>query len=71
MASKKVSIKIDGKTYTGTVSSGTSTGTKKRSTRKQSAMGKKIMAEAKRIRKKSPNKKWTDCVKEAGKKLKK
>ena len=36
-----------------------------------SAMGKKITTEAKRIRKASPKKKWTTCMKEAGKKLKK
>jgi len=35
-----------------------------------SAMGKKITSEAKRIRKASPNKKWTTCMKEAGKKFK-
>lgn len=34
-------------------------------------MGSKIMSEAKKIRKASPLKKWTNCVKEAGKKLKK
>jgi len=50
--------------------------TKKTTTtkRKGSAAGadrlKKIITEAKRIRKESPNKKWTTCVKEAGKKLK-
>lgn len=36
-----------------------------------SAQGKKITSEAKRIRKASPNKKWTTCMKEAGKKFKK
>lgn len=36
--------------------------------RKLAARGKKIMAEAKKIRKKNPRKKWTTCVKEAGKK---
>jgi hypothetical protein len=36
-----------------------------------SAMGKKITSEAKRIRKASPGKKWTTCMKEAGKKFKK
>jgi len=35
-----------------------------------SAMGKAITGEAKRIRKSSPNKKWTTCMKEAGKKFK-
>ncbi len=35
-----------------------------------SAMGRKITGEAKRIHKASPNKKWTTCIKEAGKKLK-
>lgn len=34
-------------------------------------MGSKIMRKAKEIRKKSPGKKWTNCVKEAGKLLKK
>jgi hypothetical protein len=38
--------------------------------KKIASFGKKIMAEAKRIRRKSPSKKWTTCVKEAGKKLK-
>ena len=32
--------------------------------------GKEIMKIAKRIRKKSPNKKWTNCVKEAGREWK-
>jgi hypothetical protein len=32
--------------------------------------GKSIMKIAKRIRKSSPRKKWTTCVKEAGKKYK-
>ncbi len=36
---------------------------------KLSSMGKSIMAEAKRIRKANPRKKWTTCVKEAGKKF--
>ena len=36
-----------------------------------SAMGKKITSEAKRIRKASPGKKWTTCMKEAGRKFKK
>ena len=31
------------------------------------AMGKKIMTKAKAIRKANPRKKWTSCVKEAGK----
>jgi hypothetical protein len=44
---------------------------KKTGNKKVGAMGKKIMAEAKRIRKASPNKKWTTCVKEGAKKLKK
>jgi len=34
------------------------------------AMGKKITAEAKRIRKENPRKKWTTCIKDAGKNLK-
>jgi len=34
------------------------------------AMGSKIMTEAKRIRKAHPGKKWTTCVSEAAKKLK-
>lgn len=38
---------------------------------KLASQGKKIMTEAKKIRSKSPGKKWTTCVKEAGKKLKK
>ena len=33
-------------------------------------MGKSIMAEAKKIRKANPGKKWTACVKEAGKSFK-
>ncbi|MDD4699183.1 MAG: hypothetical protein PHV07_02860 [Oscillospiraceae bacterium] len=41
-------------------------------TKKQlSEMGKKITSEAKKIRKASPKKKWTTCMKEAGKKYKK
>lgn len=36
-----------------------------------SAQGKKIMGEAKKIRKASPKKKWTTCVKEAGRKFRK
>ena len=40
-------------------------------TKKQLASrGKKIMAEAKKIQKKHPRKKWTSCVAEAGKKFK-
>ena len=35
-----------------------------------SEMGSKIMAKAKQIRKKSPGKKWQNCVKEAGKAMK-
>jgi len=35
------------------------------------AQGKRLMNEAKRIRKASPAKKWTTCVKEAGKKFRK
>ena len=42
----------------------------KKSKAQMSAMGSKIMAEAKRIRKASPSKKWTTCVKEASKKIK-
>jgi hypothetical protein len=34
------------------------------------AKGKKIMAKAKEIRRKSPGKKWQTCVKEAAKSLK-
>lgn len=37
---------------------------------KLSEMGSKIMAKAKQIRKKSPGKKWQNCVKEAGKAMK-
>jgi hypothetical protein len=41
-------------------------------TKKQlSTQGKKIMTEAKKIRAKYPKKKWTDCVKMAGKSYKK
>ncbi|MBN2776229.1 MAG: hypothetical protein JXR36_01220 [Bacteroidales bacterium] len=36
-----------------------------------SAMGKKITSDAKKIRKAHPNKKWTTCMKEAGKAYKK
>ncbi len=40
-------------------------------TKKQlSAQGKAIMQIAKKIRKANPRKKWTTCVKEAGKKYK-
>lgn len=40
-------------------------------TKKQlSEMGKKITNKAKAIRKANPNKKWTNCMKEAGKQLK-
>lgn len=42
----------------------------KMSKAKLSSQGKKIMAIAKKIRKSHPNKKWTTCVKEAGKKYK-
>ncbi len=45
--------------------------TKKSSSKKIGAMGTKIMAEAKRIRKANPRKKWQTCVKEGAKKLKK
>ena len=38
--------------------------------KKIASMGKKIMAEAKKIRKKYPAKKWTTCVKESAKKVK-
>lgn len=37
---------------------------------KLGAMGSKIMAEAKKIRKANPKLKWTDCVKKAGKSMK-
>jgi len=43
---------------------------KKKSNPKLAAYGKKIMSEAKKIRAKSPNKKWQNCVKEAAKKIK-
>lgn len=36
-----------------------------------SSMGSKIMRKAKEIRKENPGKKWTSCVKEAGRSLKK
>ena len=42
-------------------------GTKK----KVGSMGSEIMKIAKQIRRKSPSKKWTQCVKEAGKEWKK
>lgn len=46
--------------------------TKKRMTRsKLSSQGSEIMRIAKRIRKANPRKKWTTCVKEAGKEFKK
>lgn len=35
------------------------------------AFGKKITTKAKEIRKKSPGKKWTSCIREAAKMLKK
>lgn len=38
---------------------------------KIASIGKKIMTEAKKIRKASPRKKWTSCVAEAGRKFKK
>lgn len=38
--------------------------------KKGTAKLRRIMAEAKRIHKKSPGKKWQTCVKEAAKKLK-
>lgn len=44
---------------------------KKTGSKKIGAMGSKIMAEAKRIRKANPRKKWQTCVKEGAKKLKK
>ena len=37
---------------------------------KLAEMGKKITGEAKKIHKSNPRKKWTTCMKEAGKKLK-
>ena len=43
--------------------------TKKRKSSKIGATGKKIMIEAKKIRKKNPGKKWTTCVKEGAKKI--
>lgn len=48
--------------------------TKKKATKRTSkgaSMLVKITTEAKRIRKASPAKKWTSCIKEAAKKLKK
>jgi len=36
-----------------------------------SAMGKKIISKAKAIRKANPGKKWTSCMREAGKSFKK
>ena len=45
--------------------------TKKKMTRsKLSSQGSEIMRIAKRIRKANPRKKWTTCVKEAGKEYK-
>ncbi len=44
---------------------------KKVTTSKLAKTGSQIMTIAKRIRKQSPNKKWTDCVKAAGKEWKK
>lgn len=44
--------------------------TKKRKSNKGTAKLKRIIAEAKRIRTKSPGKKWQTCVKEASKKVK-
>ncbi len=38
--------------------------------KKVGSMGSEIMTIAKQIRKKSPSKKWTDCVKQAGKEWK-
>jgi hypothetical protein len=43
---------------------------KRKATAKLRAMGSSIMTEAKKIRKASPRKKWTTCVSEAAKKLK-
>ncbi|MCK9255830.1 MAG: hypothetical protein GX793_01525 [Bacteroidales bacterium] len=43
----------------------------KKSNAKLATMGKSIMTKAKQIRKANPNKKWTTCVKEAGKAFKK
>lgn len=42
---------------------------KKRKSNKGVSALKKIVAKAKQIRKTSPNKKWTSCIKEAAKKL--
>ena len=42
----------------------------KRTKKELNAMGKKITNKAKEIRRKHPNKKWTTCMKEAGKELK-
>jgi len=50
--------------------------TKRKSTKKKmtksklGSQGSEIMSIAKRIRKASPRKKWTTCVKEAGKEFK-
>lgn len=38
--------------------------------KKLAAMGRKITGEAKKIQKADPRKKWTTCIKEAGKNLK-
>ncbi len=43
----------------------------KRSKKAVGAMGKRIMTLAKKIRGKGKSKKWTTCVKEAAKRLKK
>jgi hypothetical protein len=42
----------------------------KKTKKQMASMGKKITSEAKKIQKASPRKKWTNCMKEAGKKLK-
>ena len=44
--------------------------TRRKASTKGTAKLKKIVAEAKRIYKKHPSKKWTNCVKEAAKKVK-
>ncbi|MBU0489987.1 MAG: hypothetical protein KKA07_06650 [Bacteroidetes bacterium] len=43
----------------------------KQTNRKLSKTGSEIMSLAKKIRKANPRKKWTDCVKQAGKDWKK
>ena len=43
----------------------------KMSKAKLSSMGHSIMSKAKEIRRKSPKKKWTTCVKEAGRSFRK